>query len=153
MQKFPLLDQLRSDVERHDAEITAPYQSELRRSAVMLRAAVERAHELEREFASAVTKHLSARMADEIERIVMPQIMKASAAAPNPSGKFYVEFDRHDLAALMPGSPRNALVQRVLAEALPKASIEISKIPQDKVTRYQLHMQSVTVNYDVHAEN
>lgn len=143
MKKFSLLEQLRAERERHEAEITAPLRDamdHLRQRVHSLESrlrAVEKA--LGSEIASLVVERISAGVAVELRQ----KIMEAAAKAAGSREPVTLTIDQDILRFMDPRSLEREILDRYASRALPTLRLDAEFDPAKAVTVVDIHIPAL----------
>jgi hypothetical protein len=133
--KFPLLEQLRADRQRAEAEITAPLREvvDVLQSQVMsLR---ETVRSLERIMGNDIAKHVSAEVAHSLSAEIRRVIIDALVAAGNPMGKpITLTLSPDTIRFMDPDSLERQILDRYIGQHIPTLRLSATTNPKDCVT-------------------
>lgn len=133
--KFPLLEQLRADVERTEGEITLPYRRELDGMARQVNSLREAIRALERVMGSEVAKHVTAEIGYSLAGELRKQIIEALVAAGNARAEpVTVTFSAETLRFMDPNSLEREVMNRYVNQAIPALHLSARVKPDDEVT-------------------
>lgn len=133
--KFPLLDQLRAERERAEAEITLPYRQELDGMARLVSGLREALRSLEKIVGTEIGKHVTAEIACCLAAELRRQIMEALVAAGNPRAEpVTVTFSAETLRFMDPNSLEREVLGRYVSQSIPSLRLSARMKPDEMVT-------------------
>lgn len=135
MAKYPLLDQLRAERERNEAEITAPFRSEIERAVGMISQLRATVRAMERVLGTEIGKQMAAYIADQVSRKVWQLVMEASAkAAQRPTEPVTLTLSAETLRFMDPRSLESEILARYSSETVPSLRLGVEERVSDCVT-------------------
>jgi hypothetical protein len=133
--KFPLLEQLRAEHERHEAEITQPFQAELQQAATMISQLRATVRGMERALGTKIGQEMSAMIADQMSAKVRQMVMEAAAkASRHPTEPITIHLSAETLRFMDPRSLESEILRRYARETVPALRFRVDVRPTDCVT-------------------
>lgn len=126
MTKFPLLDQLRAERQRHEDEITEPFLAELDTAALMISQLRGAIREMERVLGTEMGQRMAAQIADQMSAKLHQLVMEASAkAARSPIEPITLTLDAETLRFMDPRSLESEIIRRYSRDTMPALRLRV----------------------------
>ncbi len=147
-----LLDEMRADVARREAELAKPLREQVARSQQIASTEAQRRQNAERALASRFLPDISHRTANLFERKVEEEITRACHVAlrgAEPGADLTIKLPFHVAAYADPRSVVNRALERWRMEALPRADFDSFLDTHQRSTTIQIRVPEMTFRHDV----
>lgn len=135
MTKFPLLEQMRSERDRHETEIRAPVVDALSQCQRHAEGLLQSLRAIEEMVGRDIAKHIVAEVGAQLSAELRKQIFDALIAAGQPKAKPVVMTLSPDTLRFMdPRSLEREVLDRYVSEAMPRVRLRMDTKPHDRVT-------------------
>jgi hypothetical protein len=149
--KFPLLESLRAERERNEAEITAPVRRERDEWAARFQQKADALRALERlvgtEIAKHVIEHVGHEIATTARRAVYEAVAKARPKHPDSPVTFTLPADV--LRFMDPRSMERQILDQYVSEQIPAASLRADYDPKDCFTVLDIRVPQLGVRWAI----
>jgi len=146
-QKFPLLEQLRSERLMRENEIAKPYKDDLKLMTEVAASLKRRLRAIEETMASDMAKNIPDIIANELSHKLMHTVMEAAAKSHKPNS-FIVELPKH-IAFGHPSSLEAEAVRLYKNNCLPKLSLNVSEMTHDFMTIIDVRIPELGFRYAI----
>lgn len=149
-EKFPLLEQLRADRERTEAEISAPWREHADSAWRKAQSATDALRIFERAFASDVAKHLAEEFAHDLASMLRREVGHAMARNGMQFGgliSVVVEADKLSFAS--PNTWEKVILDQFRSDALPAGRLSVDDAPIGPGGKVDITLRRVTLSIPV----
>jgi hypothetical protein len=148
--KFPLLEQMRADRNRREAEINAPLFQTIRSANSLISHLRNEMTEMQRALGTDIGKELAARIADGISMKVRQLVSIAAMKIRTPGESIVVELPVSLVRFLEPNSLEREILAQYCAQALPRLNLGVDNAPiEKKIRRYIIEIPPLNFPYHV----
>lgn len=127
-QRFPLLEQMRSERDHAEARITAPYKAEIVAAAGMIESLRRRLSSIEKMMGSRIADEIESRMAHELTQSLMRIVAEAAAKASGPFSPVTVTFPAEVARFILPSTIEAEIVKRYRQDTMPRLRLSVDEM-------------------------